>query len=69
MLKIARYALALAVAIAPAAGPLEGHHGPTVKFDPNQPITLSGSVTMLDWTNPHAHIYMLVPEGDSLTPW
>jgi hypothetical protein len=72
MLKIIRFGLAftagLALAIV-AVAPLDGHHGPTVKFDPNQSITLEGRVTMLEWTNPHAHIYMVVSEGEGLTPW
>ncbi len=69
MLKFVRYSLAVTGAVVLAVAPVEGHHGPTVKFDPNQPITLEGYVTMLDWTNPHAHIYMIVPEGDRLTTW
>jgi len=69
MLQRIRYPLALTVVFVLAVSAGEGHHGPTVKFDPDQPITLAGTVTMLEWTNPHAHIYMVVPDGDGLTPW
>ena len=69
MLKFVRYSLAVTGAFVLAVAPVEGHHGPTVKFDPNQSIALEGYVTLLDWTNPHAHIYLVVLEGDRLTTW
>ena len=42
----------------------QAHHGVAVKFDPQQPLTLNGRVTKIDWSNPHAHIFM-VTEGEA----
>jgi hypothetical protein len=69
MRQVVRHGLMITAAFVLAVTPVVGHHGPTVKFDPDQPITLRGVVTMLEWTNPHAHVYMVVPEGERLTPW
>jgi len=40
------------------------HHGPAVKFDPQQRITLEGHVSKVDWANPHVHIFMLTANGE-----
>jgi hypothetical protein len=36
------------------------HHSITAKFDDTKPATVRGIVTLVDWTNPHAHIYVNV---------
>src|SRR5262249_34294241 len=36
------------------------HHEITAKFDPTKPITVTGVVTLLDWRDPHAHIFINV---------
>jgi hypothetical protein len=38
--------------------PLSAHHSFGVVFDANKPVTLTGSVTKLEWTNPHSHLYI-----------
>lgn len=40
-----------------------GHHG-TVAYDPQQKVTLKGTVTNFEWTNPHAQIHLDVT-GDN----
>jgi Family of unknown function (DUF6152) len=34
------------------------HHSFAAEFDRNKPVTLTGTVTKVEWTNPHARIYM-----------
>ena len=46
-----------------AMAPLSGHHEPAAKFDPAKPITLKGSVTKIDWLNPHVHIFIDVKDA------
>ena len=54
--------LVLAAAVVSAAA--HGHHSFSAEFDRDKPITLTGKVTKLEWTNPHARIYIDV-EGDN----
>lgn len=38
--------------------PLFAHHPFSSEFDANKPMTLTGTVTKVDWAGPHAYIYM-----------
>jgi hypothetical protein len=38
------------------------HHSFDAEYDRNKPITVSGTVTKLEWTNPHARIYVDVKD-------
>jgi hypothetical protein len=39
------------------------HHSFGVEYDANQPVTLTGVVTKLEWTNPHAHLFIDVKDA------
>ena len=55
----------LLVAAYPAA-----HHSFGVAFDVNSPVTLTGVVTKIEWTNPHTHVYADVKdEGGRVVSW
>ncbi|HEX4998486.1 MAG TPA: DUF6152 family protein [Terriglobia bacterium] len=56
-------ALLAALLAAPLAAPLAAHHSFEAQFDRNKPVTLIGSVTKLDWINPHARIFMEVKDA------
>jgi len=49
--------------------PLRAHHAIAAKFDAAKPVTLKGTVTVVDWANPHVHVFVNVPEGTSITNW
>jgi hypothetical protein len=40
------------------------HHSFQAEYDADQPITLTGTVTELEWTNPHARLYINVAGED-----
>lgn len=62
-------ALGLAAGLCLASAPLTAHHVPEAKFDPDQRRTLQGSVSKVDWLNPHVHLFMEVQEGGSTMSW
>jgi hypothetical protein len=52
------------VLIATAAS-LSAHHAFAAEFDANKPITVKGTVTKMEWVNPHVWVHLDVksPEG------
>ena len=46
------------------------HHSFVGQFDPAKLVTMTGSVTKLEWTNPHAFFYLDVEDSDgNVTNW
>lgn len=44
--------------------PVVAHHAVGGEYDANKPVTVTGTVTKIDWVNPHARIYFDVVEPD-----
>ena len=40
------------------------HHSFSAEFDRDKPIKVTGTVTKVEWTNPHARIYLDVKDAD-----
>jgi hypothetical protein len=62
--------LAAAAGLLISGGPALAHHSFAAEYDANQPLTLKGTVTKIEWTNPHARFYLTVKdEKGALTNW
>jgi uncharacterized protein DUF6152 len=40
------------------ASRISAHHSFAAEYDGNQPVTVSGTVAKIEWTNPHIHFYV-----------
>ena len=50
-----------------AAAPAFAHHSFAAEYDAAKPVTLTGTVTKVEWTNPHARFYINVKNDDGTT--
>jgi hypothetical protein len=55
------------VAVVGAAAPTFAHHGFGVEFDGSKCMDLKGTLTGIDWENPHAYLQMDVKDADGKT--
>jgi hypothetical protein len=67
---VARAIVAWALAIGLAGVTLEAHHSFAAQFDPGRPFAITGSVTKVEWTNPHIYFYVDVKDsGGAVVNW
>ena len=52
-----------------ASVPLTAHHEILAKFDAAKPVTLTGIVTLVDWRNPHVHVFINVRNARETVNW
>ena len=57
------------LALVGLAAPLVAHHSFSVEYDVKKPVKVTGTVVRLEWTNPHAHLYVdaMDPAGAKVT--
>ena len=55
---------AVTVAMLATAPSASGHHSFAAQFDANRPVTLEGTVTRVEWQNPHIWVYLDVARAD-----
>src|SRR5262245_39727583 len=65
VLPAAALALALMLGV-----PLVAHHSFAAEYDANATLTLKGVVTKVEWTNPHAYVYVdVTDENGKVVNW
>jgi hypothetical protein len=63
--------VAVGIGMVIAARPLIAHHSFAAEFDAAKPFTLTGTVTKVDWMNPHSYFYIDVidEQTKAVTNW
>ena len=65
-----RSLIALVVFGAAIARPALAHHSFAAEFDANAPVVLTGTITKMEWINPHSWIHIEVKNPDgTVTEW
>jgi hypothetical protein len=60
----------LATTFAFATLPALGHHSFAAQYDRTKPITLKGTVTKVEWMNPHIYFYIdVTDQAERKTNW
>jgi len=63
-------AILLCIASIAASDLAPAHHSFAATFDENKPVTLTGTVTTVEWANPHIWFFIDVEDPDgTVTNW
>ena len=63
-MKYRLYTAFLGLAVLVPSVSLFAHHAPSAIFDMKKVVTITGTLTKVEWVNPHIQMYMDVKESD-----
>jgi len=62
--------LAVGIGLLLSGMPAAAHHSFAAEYDSSQVLTLKGTISKVEWTNPHIYIYLDVKDADGkVTTW
>ena len=61
--------LLTALALVVLAMPVVAHHAVGAEYDATKVVKLTGTVSKVEWTNPHARIYFDVAQDGKVVTW
>ena len=67
-----RYSVSAAAVVlfaALSAASLQAHHSPSAIFDMSKRVSLTGTLTRVDWVNPHIVLALEANEGGKVEQW
>ena len=69
-MRVNRGAAIAGIVLLASGFPVFAHHSGAAEFDSTKKIDLTGVVTKVEWTNPHAHFYIDVTDASGkVTNW
>ena len=69
-MKAAVTVVVVAAGLLLAARPIVAHHAFAAEFDAKKPVTLTGTVTKVEWRNPHTWFFVdVTDETGKVTNW
>lgn len=65
-----RVSIGLVLAVAAlTAQPVAGHHSISAIFEADKQVSVTGTLTKVDWINPHIVIFLDAPNGPAVESW
>jgi len=66
-MKMRALAILGVIGVLPAAAPLLAHHSFAAEYDAKKPFEMKGTITKVDWMNPHVYFYIDVKDESGKT--
>lgn len=62
-----KLAVVLGAALAAAAVPIYAHHSFAAEYDASKAVRITGTISKVEWTNPHSYLYIDVKDEQGKT--